>query len=207
MGPQMMQGKIDGPLEVFDNGALVIIGKGDHFVQEIPVPCLGDVLIHRGEKPHGVVRPIMGMARGLDVAFLLRRILMAGIVVKLDQGQARAMMHLGGEHEADALLGHLRVQMNNALYILHGVAVSVAVALARVYQAGSPAPDKGDIALEGVPGVHHGVQVLVRGMDLQGVQLAVPMGDELFPFGIHGFCGFLITLQQRAGLLFALLAQ
>ena len=132
---------------------------------------------------------------------------MAGIVGEFHQRQACAVVYLGGEHEADALLRHGGVQVDDALDVLHGVAVAVAVALAAVDQAGGAAPYEGGKALEGVPGVHHGVQVFVRRIDVQVAELFVPVILQGFPLSLGHLFRVRVGVQKRAGGLLAFLPQ
>ena len=101
VGAHVLHGKIQCPLKVLVDCALVPVGEGDHLVQERRVPRLRDVFIDRGKQPQGVVRPVGRMAGLLDIGGILRRILVAGIVGELHQGQTAAVMDLGGEHKAE----------------------------------------------------------------------------------------------------------
>ena len=116
-------------------------------------------------------------------------------------------MHLGAQHEADAVLGHFRIEMNDALDILHRVAVAVAVALTAVDQAGRAGPDEGSEALEGVPGIDHFVEVRVGRLDVQVAQLAMPVFDQGGLFRLHLRGGLAVGVHQPAGFRFALLRQ
>lgn len=173
-----------------------------------PVAGLRHVLVHRGEQPQRVVCPIAGVPRLLNVAVILRRIFMAGIMGVLHQRQTRAVGYLRGQHESQPFLRRLRIQMDHALNILHRIAIAVAVALSAVDQGRSPAPHKGGEALEGVPCVDHVVEILVRRFHLQIFQLAVPQKDQHVPLRSHYFRRmFLIALHQSPGFGFALLGQ
>ena len=199
VGTQMVHGEVNGALEVVQHGALVEVGVGDDFIQEILVAGLGDVLVHGGEEPQRVVGAVVRMAGGADIALVLGLVLVACIVVELHQGQAAAVMHLGAEHEHQTLLGHLGIEVDDALDILHGVAVAQAVALAAVDQGRRAAPHEGGEALEGVPGVDHGVEVGVGGVDHQAGQLAVPVLDQLSQLGVDHVLGVGIAVDDRAG--------
>lgn len=199
MHAQVVHGEVDGALEVIQHGAFAMGGVGNDLVHEVDVAGLGNVLIHGGEEPQGVVGTVAGVRGGADVAFVLGRILVAGIVGELHQGQAAAVMHLGRQHMHQATLGHFGIQMDDALDVLHGVAIAQTIALAAVDQGRGTAPHEGDEALEGVPGVDHGVEVAIGGVHLQGAQLAVPVGDQLLQLGIHLGLHVSIGIQQRTG--------
>ena len=196
VGAQVVQRELHGPFQVLVDRALVPVGKGDHLVQEGGVARLGHIFVHGGEQPQRVVRPVGRVAGLLDIGEVVGGVLMAGVVGELDQGQPAAVVHLGGQHEADLFAGHFGLQMDDALNILHGIPVAVAVAQAAVDEGRGPGPHKGDEAVVGVPGVEHGVEGRVRGLDLQMAEPAVPLCLQLvhFPGGPGGGVG--VALQD-----------
>ena len=202
---QVMHGKVDRALQVLEDRALVPVGEGDNLVQEGGIAGFGDVFVHSWEQPQCVVRAVMRMPGGFDVGFVLRLVLVARIVAVLDQRQAGAVMHLRAQHEADAFLGHFGIQVDDALDVLDGVAVTVAVALAAVNEARRAGPDEGGEALEGVPGVDHFIEVRVRRLDVQVAELAVPVADQgsFFRLDLRG--GLAVGIHQAPGFGFALL--
>ena len=154
---------------MFVDGPFVFVGKGNDLIQEGLVPRLGYILVYGGEQPQGIVGAVGRVAGLRHIGGIVGGVLMAGIVGEFHQGQTAAVVHLGGEHEPDLLLGHGRFQMDDALDVLHGVPVAVAVAQAAVDQRSRPAPHKGDEAVVGVPGVDHRIEGVVGGVDLQMV--------------------------------------
>ena len=109
------------------------------------------------------------------------------------------MVHLRRQHKGDPLSGQRRVQMDDALNILYGVAVAVTVALSAVHQRRGAAPHHGGKALEGVPGVNHGVKTLVRRVHGQRGELTVPVSFQGGKFDLRHFAGVVaVMVQQRA---------
>ena len=196
---QVVHGEVDGALQVIQHGAFAVGGVGNDLIEEVLVAGFGDVLVHRGEEPQGVVGAVMGMAGGTDVALVLGGVLVACVVVELHQGQAAAVMHLGAQHEHQALLGHFGIQVDDALDVLHGIAVAQAVALAAVHQGRRAAPHEGDEALEGVPGVDHGVEAGIGGVDSQSGELAVPVFLQLGQLGVDHVLGVGIAIDDGPG--------
>ena len=72
------------------------------------------------------------MAGFLHIAVVIGRILVSRVVGILHQRQSCAVMHLRAQHEGQLLPGQFRIQVHNALDILHCIPVSVSVPLAAV---------------------------------------------------------------------------
>ena len=200
VGAQMVQRKLHRPLEVLVDSPLILVGKGDHLVQEGEIAALSHIFVDGGEEPQSIIGPVGRMTGFLHIGGIVGGVLMAGVVGELDQGQAAAIVHLGRQHEANLLTGHFRLQMDDALNVLHRVAVAVAVPQAAVNQGGSPGPDKGDEAVIGVPGVQHGVEGGVRGLHLQVAEPAVPFRLEGVHFLLHLSGGVGIARQDGSSL-------
>ena len=196
----MVERKLHRPLQVLIDGPFILVGKGDHLVQEGEVAALSHVLVDGGEEPQSIVGPVGGMAGFLHIGGIIGGVFMAGVVGELDQGQAAAVVHLGRQHEANLLTGHFRLQMDDALDVLHRVAVAVAVPQAAVNQGGSPGPDKGDETVVGVPGVQHGVEGGVGGIHLQVAEPAVPFRFQGVHLLLHPGGGVGVACQDGGGL-------
>ena len=204
---QMGHAEVDRALEVLPDRSRILVRERNLFIQISDIARLGNILVYRREQPEGIVRPVARMAGLLHIAVLLRGVLMAGIMRILDQGQTRAVMHLGAEHEGQLLPGQFRIQMHDALDILNGIPVSVPVPLAAVDQARRAAPDKGGEALERIPRVDHRVKGRIRRMNLQVFQLAVPVADQLGKLLLHRLFQILIPIHNLPGLEDRLLTQ
>ena len=207
VGAQVLQGEVQRPLQVLVDATLVPVGKGDYLVQKDGIPRLGDVFVHRGEQPQGVVRPIGGVAGLPDIGRVLRGVLVAGAVGELHQRQAAPVVHLGGEHEAQLLRRPLRLQVDDPLDVLHRVPVTVAVAQAAVDEGGRSGPGEGNKAVVGVPGVDHGVKFRTGGLHPEAGQLPVPVPDQLVQLLPAFLMRITIFFQQDGALLVGLLPQ
>ena len=75
--------------------------------------------------------------------------------------------------------------MNDALDILDGIPIAVAVAQTAVYEGRCTGPDEGDEALVSVPYVDHIVEFRAGGVHLEVGQLLVPEILQLCDFCIH----------------------
>ena len=206
MVAHVLHGEADRALEVVIDRVLAAVRIDDRLVQERLVAALADVLHDGREEPERIVCTVGRMAGLLDVIRVVRGVLVAGVMGELDQRQTAAVVDLCGQHEADLLGRHLGVEVDDALDVLHGVAVAVAVAQAAVHERCRTRPDEGDEALVRVPDVHHVVE-LVRGrLDLEVAELAVPEGLEVGDLGVDG-AGCLVALHDRGGLGVVLLTE
>ena len=160
---------------VVDRTLLAVVGVEYLFIEESAVAALGDVFIYRREKPQSVVGAVAGVSGLLDVFGVVRGVFLTGLVGVLHQRQTRAVRHLRGKHKYYLLLCHFGGKVDNALDILYGVAVAEAVAESAVLEGRGSRPCEGDEAVVGVPNVDDIVEVLVRGMHLQIIELAVPV--------------------------------
>ena len=207
MRAQMIHGEVNRALQVIKHRAFAVRRIRNDLVHKRGIARFGDILVNSREQPQRIVRAIMRMTRGADVAVVLRGILVPRVVVELHQRQTAAVMHLRAEHENKAFLRHLRVKVDDALNVLHRVAVAQTVALTAVDEGRRAAPDKRREALEGVPSVDHAVEIRVGRVDRQAGELAVPVINQRFQFAVHLIRDVGIAVQQRTRRLFALLRQ
>ncbi len=102
--------------------------------------------------------------------------------------------------------------MDNALDILHSIAVAVAVALPAVGERSRPRPGEGDKALVSIPGIYHAVKCRVRRINLEICKLSVPVINQLLLLPLHNAkilialhnpfcCGRSILTQNKCDLL------
>ena len=151
------------------DGVLPAVGIDDLFIIEGHIAAFRHIFVHCGEEPEGIVRAVGGMAGLLYVFRIVRGVLVACVVIILHQRKSGAVVHLGGEHEADLAQCHLRIGVDDALDVLHGVAVAVAVSLSAVDEAGGTGPGEGDEALVRVPDIDHVVEFFRRGLHREAV--------------------------------------
>ena len=192
----VVDGEINGPLQMVVNRSFVPIGVGHHLIQQRHIAAFRNVLVNRGEQPEGVVSAVGGMPGFLHIGRIVRRVLMTGIVGVFHQRQSRAVVHLGREHEDDLLLGHFRGQMDDALNVLHRIPIAVAVAQAAVHKGSGSGPQEGHEAVVGIPGVHHGVEFRTGGLYLEPGQLFLPVIVKYPQLLTAGLGGVFVGLQQ-----------
>ena len=128
MGTQTVKRELNRPAEVFIDGGFLFVRKRNHFIQEGEVAGFTDVFVYGREEPERIIRTIGGMAGLLYITFILRGIFMSGVMREFDKRESAAVMNLRRQHEAQLFLCGCRIKMNDALNILHGITVAVAVA-------------------------------------------------------------------------------
>ena len=126
----------DSVLEVIVNCILTAVSVNDNFIEEALVSAFAEVLGNSREQPESVVSTVGRMSCFLCVnavrVVLVRAGLVACIVVELNKRESAAVVYLSGEHEADLLCCHFRIEVDDTLYILYCVTVAVAVSQAAV---------------------------------------------------------------------------
>ncbi|MNC04777.1 hypothetical protein D3C75_522230 [compost metagenome] len=78
----------------------------------------------------------MGMTSFPYIFRIIRCALMPRIVVKFHQRKSTAVGNLGGYHQSKTFKGHLMIQMNDALNILHRIPIAQSITKTGVLERG-----------------------------------------------------------------------
>ena len=191
MVSQSVHGELNRSLQMVVYRTLFFVCIRNHFIDKILVAGLCHILPNGREQPKCIVGTVCRMSRLTHIRFIVRRILMSGIVIVFYQRQTTAMVYLCRKHKTNLCKRHLRIQMDNTLNILHGIAVAVAVALSAVDKGSCTGPCKGNKALVSIPCIYHAVERRIRRIDLKIGKLCMPVILQLRKLLLHGACCFI----------------
>ena len=167
MRPQPVQRELNSPSQMLINGSFLFIRKRYYFIEEVRISAFRNIFIYRRKQPQSIICTVSRMPGFSDITVIFRGIFMTRIMRKLHQRQTASVMHLCRQHKLQPVFGKRRIKVNDALNILHGVTVSVAVAQSAVDKGCRTGPDHGHIAVIGIPDVDHGIEFFGRRFDFQ----------------------------------------
>ena len=91
---KMIHREIDRTLQVIIYRILTAVRIEDHFIQESNITGFGYVLVDGREQPKGIIRAISRMSGLSYIRFIIRSILMSGIMIEFDKRKSGAVINL-----------------------------------------------------------------------------------------------------------------
>ena len=154
----------------------------NHFIHKFQMSGLRYILVDGRKQPERIVCTICRMPGLLYIRCIIRRIFMSRIVCKLYQWQSASIIHLCGKHKPDFFNCHLRCKVNDSLYILYRITITVSIAQSTVDKRRCTRPDKCHKAVIGVPCIYHGIEFFTRCLYLKMCKLSMPVIGQLLQF-------------------------
>ena len=167
--------EIYSSLKMLINSSFTTVGKYYNLIYKVNISCFGNVLINCREEPQCIISSVCRMSCCSDIGFIIRRILMSGIVIKLNKRKSATVINLCRKHKSYLFKSHFRRKMNYTLYILNSISVSVSVSKSAIRERCCSRPDKGHKALICIPGIDHSIESFTWSLNLKMIKLAMPV--------------------------------